>query len=121
MCAGNDDARLTDAERYALSIYGPDVRVLAGEVATTLRTSLFNKTPAAWSDMWLNSQTCVRLEWDRGPEVADVVALLAAREGEGCVHGVPGLRAGQQSAEHALMKWYGGAVPIDLSLTRTEL
>lgn len=111
---------LTDAESRGLSIYGLSVRLLAGEVITTLRTHLFNRPSATWLDMWLSSPTCVRLEWNSGPSIAAVVRLLAAKEGDGEISGVPGLRMRSSSDVHALMDWYGGEVPVELSLTRLD-
>jgi hypothetical protein len=83
-----------------------------------LRTTLFSEDPAAWVDMWQARPDLARVEWMDGPELATVVAHLAAKDYEGTIEGVPGLRITSCDDNAAKMLWLGAIAPVELQLTR---
>ncbi len=109
---------LSDSERSLLEVTATPAATLLGAVSMILRTTLFADEPAAWVDMWQARPDFARIEWLDGPELSDVVALLAAKDYEGQIEGVPGLRIGSCNDHTAKMHWLGSAVPVELQLTR---
>ncbi|MBB5980773.1 hypothetical protein [Kribbella solani] len=83
-----------------------------------LRTTLFTDDPVAWVDMWQARPDRARIEWMNGPEIAEVVTHLAAKDHEGEVEGVPGLRLISSTDQVAKLHWLGSTAPVELLLTR---
>ena len=109
---------LTEQERALLELMATPAATLLGAVSMILRTTLFSEDPAAWVDMWQARPDLARIEWMDGPELADVVAHLAAKDYEGTIEGVPGLRITSYDDHNAKMHWLGSAAPVVLHLTR---
>ncbi|ADB31684.1 hypothetical protein Kfla_2616 [Kribbella flavida DSM 17836] len=111
---------LSDQERHLLNLVATPAATLLGLVADALRTRLFGDDPVTWVDGWQTNPSTARLEWQDGPEVAEVVEHLAARLVEDTVEGVPGLRAVTTTDTHAQLVWLGGTTPVALHLTRLD-
>jgi hypothetical protein len=109
---------LSDPERTLLELTATPAATLLGAVSMILRTTLFSADPAAWVDMWQARPDLARVEWMDGPELATVVAHLAAKDYEGTIEGVPGLRITSCDDHSAKMLWLGAAAPVELQLTR---
>lgn len=105
-------------ERALLELTATPAATLLGAVSMILRTTLFSEDPAAWVDMWQARPDLARIEWMDGPELADVVTHLAAKDYEGTIEGVPGLRITSYDDHNAKMLWLGAATPVVLQLTR---
>jgi hypothetical protein len=110
--------QLTEPEREALELTATPAATLLGAVSMSLRTTLFAEDPVAWVDMWQARPDLARIEWMDGPELADVVAQLAAKDYEGTIEGVPGLRVLSADDHNAKMHWLGTPTPVVLHLTR---
>ncbi|MGW6278290.1 hypothetical protein [Kribbella sp. NPDC055071] len=109
---------LSDQERTLLELTATPAATLLGAVSMILRTTLFSEDPAAWVDMWQARPDLARVEWMDGPELATVVAHLAAKDYEGTIEGVPGLRITSCDDHAAKMLWLGSISPVELQLTR---
>lgn len=109
---------LSDQERLLLELMATPSATLLGAVSDILRTTLFGEDPAGWVDMWQARHNLARVEWLDGPELADVVAHLAAKDYEGTIEGVPGLRVTSCDDHTARMLWLGASIPVELHLTR---
>ncbi|TCC45966.1 hypothetical protein E0H75_30130 [Kribbella capetownensis] len=109
---------LSDQERLLLELMATPSATLLGAVSDILRTTLFGEDPAGWVDMWQARHNLARVEWLDGPELAHVVAHLAAKDYEGTIEGVPGLRITSCDDHTAKMLWLGAAIPVELHLTR---
>ncbi|GAA0596535.1 hypothetical protein HPO96_30225 [Kribbella sandramycini] len=109
---------LSDSERTLLARTATPAATLLGAVSMILRTTLFSADPAAWVDMWQARPDLARIEWMDGPELSEVVAHLAAKDYEGQIEGVPGLRITSCNDHTADMLWLGAATPVELQLTR---
>jgi hypothetical protein len=109
---------LSDQERTLLELTATPAATLLGAVSMILRTTLFSEDPAAWVDMWQARPDLARVEWMDGPELASVVAHLAAKDYEGTIEGVPGLRITSCDDNSAKMLWLGASTPVVLQLTR---
>ena len=111
---------LSGEERHLLDLTATPAATLLGLVSMSLRTTLFGTDPAAWVDMWQAGPTNARLEWQDGPELAVVVAHLAARTYDGNLEGVPGLRPLTHTQYAAQMTWLATPDPVTLHLTRLD-
>jgi len=111
---------LTAQERTLLELTATPAATLLGAASMILRTTLFSEDPAGWVDMWQARPDLARIEWSDGPELADVVAHLAAKDYEGQIEGVPGLRITSYDDRSAKMLWLGAATPVVLHLTRQQ-
>jgi hypothetical protein len=111
---------LSSEERHLLDLTATPAATLLGLVSMSLRTTLFGTEPAAWVDMWQAGPTNARLEWQDGPELAAVVAHLAARTYDGNLEGVPGLRPLTHTQYAAQMTWLATPDPVTLHLTRLD-
>jgi hypothetical protein len=109
---------LSDQERTLLELTATPAATLLGAVSMILRTTLFSEDPAAWVDMWQARPDLARVEWMDGPELSTVVAHLAAKDYEGAIEGVPGLRITTCDDNSAKMLWLGASAPVELQLTR---
>jgi len=109
---------LSEQERILLELTATPAATLLGAVSMILRTTLFSEDPAVWVDMWQARSDLARIEWMDGPELANVVAHLAAKDYEGTIEGVPGLRVTSCDDHSAKMHWLGAATPVELQLTR---
>jgi hypothetical protein len=109
---------LSEPERTLLRLTATPAATLLGAVSMILRTTLFSEDPAAWVDMWQARPDLARVEWMDGPELATVVAHLAAKDYEGTIEGVPGLRITTCDDHSAKMLWLGSPSPVELQLTR---
>ena len=109
---------LSDQERTLLELTATPAATLLGAVSMILRTTLFSEDPAAWVDMWQARPDLARVEWMDGPELASVVAHLAAKTYDGAIEGVPGLRITSCDDHSAKMLWLGATTPVELQLTR---
>lgn len=114
------DEELSAEERHLLDLTATPAATLLGLVSMSLRTTLFCDDPAEWIDLWQAGPGTARLEWQGGPDVAEVVAHLTAKSYEGTLEGVPGLRPRTCTPYAAQMLWFGSANPITLHLTRLE-
>ncbi|MFI5706476.1 hypothetical protein [Kribbella sp. NPDC051620] len=113
-----DGPELTPTELENLSALSSPAVLLLGQVQTILRTWMFDEPTTAWVDGWPRSHRAARMEWINGPEVPVVAAHLAAKEGDGWMSGVPGLRLTRCDACTATLTWYGHDEPVILYLTR---
>ncbi|TDO66656.1 hypothetical protein EV651_104223 [Kribbella sp. VKM Ac-2571] len=111
---------LSEQERRLLELTATPAATLLGAVSMILRTTLFSEDPAGWVDMWQARPDLARIEWMDGPELADVVAHLAAKDYEGTIEGVPGLRITSYDDHNAKMHWLGATTPVVLHLTRQQ-
>lgn len=109
---------LSEPERTLLELTATPAATLLGAVSMSLRTMLFGEDPAGWVDMWQARADLARVEWMDGPELAEVVAHLAAKDYEGQIEGVPGLRITSCDDHSAKLLWLGSAAPVELQLTR---
>ncbi|WP_329005866.1 hypothetical protein OHA18_21010 [Kribbella sp. NBC_00709] len=109
---------LSEQERVLLELTATPAATLLGAASMILRTTLFSEDPAAWVDMWQARPDLARIEWMDGPELADVVAHLAAKDYEGTIEGVPGLRITSHDDHNAKLLWLGATTPVVLQLTR---
>jgi hypothetical protein len=109
---------LSEQERALLELTATPAATLLGAVSMILRTTLFTADPVAWVDMWQARPDLARIEWMDGPELADVVAHLAAKDYEGTIQGVPGLRITSYDDHNAKLHWIGTGTPVLLQLTR---
>lgn len=109
---------LSEQERTLLELTATPAATLLGAASMILRTTLFADDPAAWVDMWQARPDLARIEWQDGPELADVVAHLAAKDYEGTIEGVPGLRITSYDDHNAKLHWIGTGTPVTLQLTR---
>ena len=109
---------LSGPERTLLELTATPAATLLGVVSISLRTVLFGEDPAGWVDMWQARADLARVEWIDGPELADVVAHLVAKDYDGMIDGVPGLRITSCDDHHAKMLWLGALTPVFLQLTR---
>jgi hypothetical protein len=109
---------LSEQERALLELTATPAAMLLGAASMILRTTLFSEDPATWVDMWQARPDLARIEWSDGPEVADVVAHLAAKDYEGTIEGVPGLRITSYDDNSAKLLWLGAPTPVVLHLTR---
>lgn len=113
------EVELTDDERHLLNLTATPAATLLGMVVAALRTSLLAEGEAAWVDFWQARSTVARLEWQDGPEIAEVMTQLAARTAaDGTFEGVPGLRMRDHDDSAGELRWLGGAEPVTLHLTR---
>jgi hypothetical protein len=111
---------LSDDERHLLNLVATPAATLLGLVAGVLRTRLFEEDGAGWADLWQTNPSTARVEWQNGPEIAEVLEHLVPRSIEGTVEGVPGLRAVTTSGTHAQLVWIGTTSPVALHLTRLD-
>jgi hypothetical protein len=111
---------LSDDERHLLNLVATPAATLLGLVAGVLRTRLFEEDRACWADLWQTNPSTARLEWQDGPEIAEVLEHLVPRSIEGTLEGVPGLRAVTTSDTHAQLVWIGTTSPVALHLTRLD-
>ena len=109
---------LSDQERTLLELTATPAATLLGAVSMILRTTLFGEDPAAWVDMWQARPDLARIEWMDGPELAAVVTHLAAKDYEGTIEGVPGLRITSYDDHNAKLHWIGTTTRVVLHLTR---
>ncbi|TCO33518.1 hypothetical protein EV652_103520 [Kribbella steppae] len=109
---------LSDQERTLLELTATPAATLLGAVSMILRTTLFGEDPAVWVDMWQARPDLARVEWMDGPELPSVVAHLAAKDYDGTIEGVPGLRVTSCDDTSAKMHWLGSPTPVELHLTR---
>ncbi|WP_328988864.1 hypothetical protein OG394_21810 [Kribbella sp. NBC_01245] len=109
---------LSANERRRLRVSATPAATLLGQVAENLRTSLFTDDPAEWVDMWQTHSHAARLEWSGGPELAVVLSQLAAKDYEGEIEGVPGLRMRRSDSSYGEMVWLGSDQPVALHLSR---
>ncbi|ONI70000.1 hypothetical protein BWI15_26210 [Kribbella sp. ALI-6-A] len=111
---------LSDDERHLLNLVATPAATLLGLVAGVLRTRLFEEDGATWVDLWQTNPSTARVEWQDGPEIAEVLEHLVPRSIEGTLEGVPGLRAVVTSDTHAQLVWIGTTSPVALHLTRLD-
>lgn len=114
------DEELSAEERHLLDLTATPAATLLGLVSMSLRTTLFGDDPAEWIDLWQAGPGTARLEWQGGPDVAEVVAHLTAKSYEGTLEGVPGLRPRTCTPYAAQMLWFATPTPVTLHLTRLE-
>jgi hypothetical protein len=114
------DTELSAEERHLLDLTATPAATLLGLVSMSLRTTLFGDDPVDWIDLWQAGPATARLEWQGGPDIADVVAHLTAKSYEGTLEGVPGLRPRTCTPYAAQMLWFATPNPVTLHLTRLE-
>ncbi|MEV6285091.1 hypothetical protein [Kribbella sp. NPDC051770] len=111
---------LSDDERHLLNLVATPAATLLGLVSDVLRTRLFGADGATWVDLWQTNPSTARVEWQDGPEVAEVLDHLLPRSIEGTFEGVPGLRSVTSADTHAQLVWIGTTSPVALHLTRLD-
>jgi hypothetical protein len=111
---------LSDDERHLLNLVATPAATLLGLVADVLRTRLFTDDAASWVDLWQTNPSTARVEWQDGPELAEVLEHLLPRTIEGTFEGVPGLRSVTTFDAQAQLVWIGTTSPVALHLTRLD-